>query len=165
MPGARDPRTYFEQSYIPEPNSGCWVWMRTLCDGYGALSVGKKYRSPSVKYHMLRAHRVAWELYRSPIPDGMHVLHRCDVRCCVNPDHLFLGTEADNSADKIAKGRDRHTPCPGVLNAMAKLNEAKVGEIRRRRALGENWKVLEKEFGVSHKTIWKIGKGYSWRHV
>jgi len=48
---------------------------------------------------------------------------------------------------------------------MAKLNEAKVGEIRRRRALGENWKVLEKEFGVSHKTIWKIGKGYSWRHV
>ena len=88
----------FHSKYAPVPFSGCWVWM-------GALS-GKGYGKLMLKEHRLEsAHRLSWLLHRGPIPDGLHVLHRCDVRTCVNPDHLFLGTNLDNIRDRIAKGR------------------------------------------------------------
>lgn len=75
----------------------CWIWTAaTLHNGYGCFRTD--YRTES-------AHRVAWQLFRGPIPDDMHVLHKCDVRCCVNPSHLFLGTNADNIRDRNAKGR------------------------------------------------------------
>lgn len=76
----------------------CWTWTAGVeQDGYGILWRGKTY---------LRAHRVSWELAHGPIPEGMNVLHRCDVPACVNPAHLFLGTQQDNVADRHAKGRD-----------------------------------------------------------
>jgi hypothetical protein len=82
----------------PEPNSGCWLWTASLRpNGYGMFGIA----AGSVQ----SAHRVAWELVNGPIPDGLHVLHRCDVRACVNPSHLFLGTRFDNMQDMIAKGR------------------------------------------------------------
>jgi hypothetical protein len=82
---------------IPVTESGCWIWIgHDNPGGYGAVRVGRK---------MLKAHRVAWMVHRGPIPKGMCVLHKCDVRPCINPDHLFLGTYADNSRDMIAKGR------------------------------------------------------------
>ena len=80
----------------------------------------------------------------------------------MNPDHLFLGTIADNSADMIAKNRQRHPGAKGEENSRAKLTATDVAAIRSRRAAGENWKVLAKEYGVSHKTIWKVTAGYSW---
>ena len=88
----------FEKHFMPEPNSGCWLWFGAL-DGYkkyGCFRVGKKN---------LRAHRVSWELYRGSIPKGMQVLHKCDVPPCVNPDHLWIGTQRDNVNDMIRKGR------------------------------------------------------------
>ena len=160
----RDPLSFFESNYIPEPNSGCWLWERGLgSDGYGSLSV-TSVRQSAKHGRAQRTHRFAWEFFRGPIPKGKCVLHRCDVRSCVNPDHLFLGTRTDNNADMVTKGRNSPLPSSrGEQNARAKLTENDVGEIRRRYQVGENWKILAKEYGVNHKTIWKVGTGRSWR--
>lgn len=77
--------------------SGCQVWVGGLKrDGYGKIKVNRK---------MTTVHRVAYEAEYGKIPEGMHVLHRCDVRCCINPNHLFLGTNQDNVHDRVKKGR------------------------------------------------------------
>lgn len=90
------PRLYANVEVIPF--SGCWIWMRSLYPcGYGIVSLNGKPRS---------AHRVSWEVHNGPIPDGLCVLHRCDVKQCINPTHLFLGTKKDNTADMHEKGRD-----------------------------------------------------------
>lgn len=96
----------FEQRHIPEPNSGCWLWVGAANrDGYGLFCGSRKGKAQHL------AHRISWELFRGPIPQGVEVCHRCDVRCCVNPDHLFLATHTDNMADMYRKGRGR----PGVV--------------------------------------------------
>lgn len=92
----QSPITPLEGRFFVEPNSGCWLWTRSVSMGYGKLWWDKKHQ---------RAHRVSWELHNGAIPDGMLVLHKCDTPPCINPAHLFLGTHADNAADKIAKGR------------------------------------------------------------
>lgn len=92
--------TRFESKYEPVPFCGCWLWTAsTNSKGYGTIAVAKN------KTEM--AHRVAYQLFVGEIPQGKTVLHRCDTPCCVNPDHLFLGTRADNSLDMNVKGRGR----------------------------------------------------------
>jgi hypothetical protein len=92
---------------IPEPTTGCWLWLRSRDkDGYGSLRADGRTR---------RAHREAYMAYMGPIPDGAHVLHKCDTPACVNPDHLFLGTQRDNLRDCVVKGRHGNlvkTHCP-----------------------------------------------------
>lgn len=84
----------FEDKFIPEPNSGCWIWVNGEQGTYGkfALDIGDRKE--------FRAHRAAFLLYKGEIPNGLHVLHTCDMRECVNPDHLYVGTNRQNMDDR-----------------------------------------------------------------
>lgn len=87
------------------PIAGCWIWTAQLNGaGYGVFGIRQAGQSVPV-----RAHRLSYEAYLGPVPEGLFVLHRCDTRSCVNPAHLFVGTQRDNIQDMIAKGRSKMT--------------------------------------------------------
>ena len=150
--------------YIPEPNSGCWLWMgATDKDGYGGFWDGRKTR---------RAHRASWELANGEIPEGLCVLHSCDVRSCVNPAHLWLGTNQENTADRDAKGRQAkgpthfsrtkpHRVVRGENHGRAKLTLKQVNEIR---AITSRTRAdVAKEYGVSQQLISYVMTGVGWK--
>lgn len=90
---------------MPTPNGGCWLWPGATGDrGHGVLGAGGRGEG------LLRAHRLAFEMFVGPIPDGLHVCHHCDEPRCCNPAHLFLGTDADNMRDMALKGRGCKSP-------------------------------------------------------
>ena len=135
----------------------CWPWTGACRVGYGAVAWCGRVEG---------THRVAWTLSHGPIPDGMHVLHRCDVRPCCNPSHLFLGTNADNISDRMAKGRRGGGGPPGERSGMARLTADRVREIRRRYAAGGiSQRALAAEFGVSKGAVKHVLSGRTWRHV
>ncbi len=120
------------------PQDECWDWHGAIHpEGYGRLAVAKG--------RFVYVHRVAWELHYGKIPSGKLCLHRYDRRRCVNPNHLFLGTNAENSADMVAKGRQR----PGELHGTAKLVQAQVDDIRQRHAAGETARTIAIDYGLS----------------
>lgn len=130
--------------------SGCWLWVGTLTRyGYGQVSVGGK---------KMKAHRVSWELHWGMVPDGLHVLHRCDVRNCVNPRHLFLGTNQDNIDDKMRKNRGTS----GILNGRSKLCDSDVHLIRLLLIQKETHKEIAKKFGVHQSIVSQINTGKAW---
>jgi len=135
----------FMDKVMPEPNSGCWLWAgSSVKNGYGQVRVN---------YKLYLSHRISHELFKGEIPDGMNVLHTCDVRCCVNPDHLFLGTQKDNVQDMIAKGRRIHT----------KLNQFQVRTIKRLLSFGTLLNIeIAEIFKVSPSTISAIKHGRNW---
>ena len=135
----------------------CYRWTGALTSlGYGSFGWNGSAR---------QAHRVAWLLEYGPIPKGLCVLHKCDVRDCVNPAHLFLGTQADNVQDMLRKGRER-IALPGSNNPAALLNESQVLEIRRRYVPKYgNAIALAREFGVSRATISSIVHRRTWGHL
>ena len=109
-------------------------------------------------YTGAKAHRVSYELLVGPIAEGMHVCHRCDVRHCVNPEHLFLGSSQDNMSDKVAKERQAR----GASVHTAKLTKEQVSEIRA--AHGE-YRSIGKRFGVTGETVSLIKRRKTWKHV
>lgn len=144
---------FIEGTHYMVSESGCWIWTRsTIAAGYGQVR-----RCGTTK----RVHRVSYEQHVGPIPAGMCVLHRCDVRACLNPDHLFLGTRADNSADMVAKGRHAR----GSARPSAKLAEADIPRIRRAYAGGERQKSIASRYGVDPSTISLITSGVTWSHI
>lgn len=143
----------FEEKVEFIPFSTCHWWLGYLDrDGYGEFRIDKKNKS---------AHRFAYDLYKKEIPKGMCVCHKCDNPSCVNPDHLFLGTQKENIADKVSKGRQAF----GANQGSAKLDDDKVSEIKRMISSGENQTATAKVFGVSQATIWRIINRQTWKHV
>jgi hypothetical protein len=141
--------------------NGCILWNGRLNEhGYGVISPAG---TPGLgEPHELLAHRVAYELLIGPIPDGLFVLHRCDNPPCINPIDLFLGTQADNMADKVAKGRQ----LPGEMHPMAKLtNDDARAIINRYRAGGIYQRQLAKEYGVGQAAISKIILRDGWKNI
>lgn len=147
---------------------GCWEWLGAkTAFGYGLIGdyVGSKLK-------MLKAHRLSWSFSCGEIPGGMCVLHKCDNPGCVNPDHLFLGTYKDNVNDCVNKGRFNHdhsgfvvtkNSFKGVDNGKAKLNDAKVKEIRA--LLGnETIEAIANTYNVTRQAIRDISNGRTWRH-
>jgi hypothetical protein len=110
------------------------------------------------------AHRVSWTLHNGAIPNGLHVLHHCDNPQCVNPAHLWLGTNADNMRDMIRKGRGN--VAGGEDHGSAKLTEKQVIEIRERYAAGNiTQHELGNEYGISKQTIGEIIRREIWKHI
>jgi len=137
-------------NFVAIYDDGCWLWTGDmLTSGYGRYRVGE---------YDCRSHRMAWEIMRGPIPDGLHVLHKCDVRNCVNPGHLFLGTNDDNIRDAIKKGRNAR----GEINGHAKLTEEQVRQIR---ADNRSLKNIGASYGIAFTTVAHIKKNRTWRHV
>lgn len=133
---------------------GCWYWTGSLnMWGYGMIGVSDKLKG---------AHRVSYELYKGKIPDGLFVLHSCDNRACVNPDHLRIGTQLDNLLEMQDKGRK--AILRGIANPRHKLNEVQVREIL---SLKGKMKAIEiaKKYGLEHRTIYDIFSGRRWRHL
>jgi HNH endonuclease len=140
---------------IPEPNSGCWIWLGAADrDGYGVAWDSALKRDA-------RAHRLVYEILVGSIPKGKKLLHRCDTPCCVNPDHMFVGTTADNVADCRAKGRHAH----GTRHGMNKLSVEQVLAIREMIANRETQWDIALKFGISPALVSHIKTGRLWKHL
>lgn len=143
----------FFRSFERGPSNLCWLWKGAkLPTGYGALRGDDG--------ETVRANRFAYQQFIGKIPSGKLVLHTCDVRLCVNPAHLRLGTYKDNSEDAVAKHRTAHSE----RHPQAKLTDAQVREIRALRGRLQQ-KEIAARFNISPSIVCQILKGQIWRHV
>ena len=133
---------------------GCWVWTGLRHEGgYGEFKGGG---------HRF-AHRFSYELHKGPIPTGLLVCHKCDNPPCVNPSHLFVGTQKDNMQDMVAKGRHRRTGMSGSSNPQAVLSKFAVQAIRADYATGRfRQRDLARKYGISRTQVSRIVRGEHW---
>lgn len=141
--------TLFNRARLAE--NGCWEWVGYYgSGGYGMMSKDGKNQ---------RAHRISYEAHKGPIPKGNVVRHTCDNPACINPDHLILGTQKDNVADREARGR---RVVNGERIGTSKLSAKDVLEIR---SSEESLEVLANRYGIDRSNVWAIRTGKSWRHL
>jgi hypothetical protein len=141
------PKLSLESQYQPVTESGCWIFTGAVDkDGYGQMTGN------------VRAHRAYFERYRGPVPAGMFVLHRCDVRCCVNPAHMFLGDNALNTADRHNKNRSAF----GERSGMSKLT---ADAARRIYQASGTYEAIAREHGVSHGLVGHIKRRLIWKRA
>lgn len=140
-----------------DTNGGCWLWKYAAANGgYGVLYLNRR---------LVRAHRAAYQEWVGEIGNGLKVCHRCDTPACINPTHLFLGTQADNVADMCAKGRKVNAPSKGEANGSAVLTERQALAIIAAAEQGETFTSIGARFGVSRVTAAKIAKRQGWKHL
>jgi hypothetical protein len=139
----------FESKFVPEPNSGCYLWI---------AAAGKRYGHFGLHGKVVDAHRASYELYVSKIPEGKCVLHSCDVPLCVNPAHLFLGTQTENLDDMTKKGRRSCGRLDG--HGSAKLT---IDQVMAIRADNRKHAEIAKEYGIGQSTVGSIKTGVTWK--
>lgn len=152
---ARNKKTLLEriQKFEQVTETGCWIWTGKLHkEGYGVVC--DESNKPML------AHRASWMLFRSDIPDGMIVCHKCDTPSCINPSHLFLGTDADNNKDMMSKKRNAQPK--GSRTANSKINESIAIEIFNARG---TLKEIASKYGLFFSTVHKIKSKESWKHI
>ena len=167
---ARDPVVFLMSNYVPEPNSGCWLWLGPYDQsGYGSL-----YYWNDGKWRNGRAHRLMLFLTSPNNDPSLLACHHCDVPACVNPDHLFWGTFSDNMRDAARKGRLRGCfvpgqktrttgqSLPGSRHGKARLTENQVMAIR---ASAEPSSILAERYGIRRATVLEIINGRKWKHL
>lgn len=165
-------RARFDAKWIPEPNTGCHLWIGCTA------KTGARYGKVKIRKRGVLAHRLAWILAHGPIPDGMNVLHRCDTPQCVNVDHAFVGTQLDNVRDMMSKGRggwlsgsehrERRRPegyARGEANGSSRLTSESVIEIRALHVKGVSGRSIATQLRVDKTTIQKVLRGISWKSV
>lgn len=136
-----------------DKSGDCWIWTgHKKASGHAQINRNGKHEY---------AHRIAWELANGPIPEGMQICHKCDNPPCCNPDHLFLGTQRDNMADKVSKGRQIRGSAAGKSN----LTERDVVIIRERHAAGETFKLIARDYDVTDAAVRHIVNRKNWKHV
>lgn len=151
----------FKAKLVADPSTGCIEWMGYVGpNGYGQIGH---------QYHLMLTHRLAYELDRGHIPEGMFVCHHCDNRRCCNPEHLFLGTHTDNMRDMFKKGR--RPSQYGLKSSNGRLTSEQIDDIRGRytpapkrgRGHKSNAAELAREFGVTPQYISQVARG-TWRN-
>lgn len=134
-------------------NEVCWQWLGALGkNGYGKLGVN---------WGAIPAHRLSFSMFNGDIPSGMCVCHTCDNVSCVNPAHLFIGTNQENTQDKVKKRRH----CYGSRNGLSKLDEKDIPVIFERRITGESFDSIARTYGVTKRVILNVIQRKNWAHV
>jgi len=150
-------KNYIEEHSIPVTESGCWLWTgRYDKDGYGMFRDSKQNN-----YKNIKAHRYSYKYFFGEIPKGMSALHKCDVTCCVNPKHLFLGTQKDNMQDMTQKNRRVR----GEKVGNSKITESDVHQILADLGLGLTQYQVADKYNLTQSHISAIKKGKRWAHV
>lgn len=151
----------FAAKFTKDPG-GCWLWTAAVLPGSASNLPGD--RGYGQYYHNGRprpAHRVAWTFVHGPIPPGKLVCHKCDIRSCVNPDHMYLGDPCTNAQDAVNRQRGIGAP-EGTRHGNAKLDEAAVLDIRTR---AETQRVYMARYDVSRTTVSNVQNGKVWAWV
>lgn len=142
-----------------EKTDGCWIWRGATKSG--RFPYGKVHRRKKEEL----AHRLSYEMEYGEFDKSLFVCHKCDNPRCVRPDHLFLGTNADNMADMKSKGRGRTVIRRGEDATSVKITEAQAREIVRLHSSGTHLGLLSQQFGLSKAEICRIGTGQRWAHI
>ena len=146
----------FLKRVIVGNQSECWPWTGSV------MKIGWHGQWRNADGKIEPTHRAAWRLFKSQIPQGSHVLHRCDNPICVNPNHLFLGSQADNARDMWTKGRAKPGVSLGERHGMSKVTESMVREIRTSSESGVS---LSRRLGITPTTVCDIRKRRTWDHI
>jgi len=151
-------KRFFKKVKMPKDKEKCWIWKGSV----GGCRYGGFYFNGKPEL----SHRMSWIIHYGPIPDGLYVCHKCDNTKCVNPKHLFIGTQADNNKDARLKGRAVLNKGPnGSKHYLAKLDESKVCKIWELIKQGFTQREIAKRYDVCFQVINNIWKRKTWCHV